>query len=63
MRTAPVELDSINVRAYRRTPLWRRLWAVAAASTLTVVTGAILAVVVAAGLVFAVITLTDMLRN
>ena len=56
-------VDSIAVRAYRRTPLWRRVWAVVAASTLTAITGAVVAIVVSAGLVFVVVTLTDMLRS
>lgn len=48
---------------YRGAPLWRRLWAVVAASTLAMVTGAVIAIVLAAGIAYTVVTLTDMLRR
>lgn len=62
-RRPPVPLEPVAVRPYRRTPVWRRIWAILAAGTLTAVTGAILAIVVSAALAFVVITLTDMLGN
>ncbi len=48
---------------YRGTPLWRRIWAVLAASTLAMITGAIIAILLAAGIAYTVVTLTDMLRR
>lgn len=51
------------VRSYRRTPIWRRIWALVAASTLTAVTGAVVAIMVSAALAYVVITLSDLLGN
>jgi hypothetical protein len=48
---------------YRGTPLWRRIWAVLAASTLAMISGAIIAILLAAGIAYTVVTLTDMLRR
>lgn len=62
-RRVPVEVEPIAVRPYRRTPLWRRIWAVVAASTLTAVTGAVLAIALSAAVAYVVITLTDMLGS
>ena len=58
-----VEVQTTPSTAYRGTPLWRRIWAVFAASTLAAVTGTILAILIAAGLAYTVVTLTDMLRR
>lgn len=62
-RRAPIEVEPIAVRPYRRTPLWRRIWAVVATSTLTAVTGAVLAIALSAAVAYVVITLTDMLGS
>lgn len=62
-RRAPVEVEPIAVRRYRRTPLWRRVWAIVAASTLTAVTGAVLAIALSAAVAYVVITLTDLLGS
>lgn len=59
----PVEVQTTPSTPYRGTPLWRRIWAVVAASTLAAVTGTIVAILVAAGLAYTVVTLTDMLRR
>lgn len=46
-----------------RTALWRRVWAVIASSTIAVVSGAVIATLVAGGLAYTVITLTTRLRR
>lgn len=56
MTTAPTRL-------HRRTPIWRKLWAIVASGTIGVVLGAVLATVVSAGLAWTVVTLTHMLRR
>ncbi len=63
VRRAPVDVEPVAVRSYRRTPIWRRIWALVAASTLTAVTGAVVAIVVSAALAYVVITLSDLLGN
>lgn len=50
-------------RLHRRTPIWRKLWAIIASGTIGVVLGAVLATVVSAGLAWTVVTLTHMLRR
>jgi hypothetical protein len=62
-RRAPIEVEPVAVRSYRRTPIWRRIWALLAASTLTAVTGAVVAIVLSAALAYVVITLSDLLGN
>jgi hypothetical protein len=62
-RRLPVEVEPVAVRPYRRTPVWRRIWALIAASTLTAITGAVLAIVLAAAVTYVVITLTELLGN
>ncbi len=56
MTTAPTRL-------HRRTPIWRRLWAIVASGAIGVVMGAVIAIVVSAALGWTVVTLTDMLRR
>jgi hypothetical protein len=48
---------------YRRAGLVRRTWAALSSSVLAVVTGAVLATVVAFGTALLVTTLTDLLKN
>lgn len=48
---------------HQRTPMWRKVWALVASSTLAVVIGAVIATVVSFGIAFTVIRLTDMLRR
>jgi hypothetical protein len=48
---------------YRRTALWRRLWAVVAGSTLALIAGAVAATVVGFGASWVVITLSRMLKK
>lgn len=48
---------------YRRPNVLRRIWAIVASSGLAVIIGAVLAIVVAFGLAYAVVTLTDLLKQ
>ena len=48
---------------YKRPSLLRRIWAVVAGSGIAVVTGALLAIVVAFTSAYLVITLTDLLKQ
>jgi hypothetical protein len=58
-----VRVETTSTTLHRRTPIWRRIWAVVASGVLGVVTGAVLATVIAAGIAWTVITLSDMLRQ
>jgi ABC-type nitrate/sulfonate/bicarbonate transport system permease component len=58
-----IELAEVEAALHQRTPMWRKIWALAASSTLAVVIGAIIATVVSFGIAFTVIRLTDMLRR
>jgi ABC-type nitrate/sulfonate/bicarbonate transport system permease component len=59
----PIELFESATEMHQRTPLWRRVVAVFASSAIAIVTGAVIATIVAAGLAFGVVRLTDMLRR
>jgi hypothetical protein len=48
---------------YRRTPIWRRLWAFGSTGFLTVLTGAIIAIVSAYAISLAVTTLSSLLKR
>jgi hypothetical protein len=48
---------------HRRTEWWRKVWALGAGSTLTVVTGMIVATLVGFGASWIVITLSHMLKK
>ncbi len=52
-----------NAPLDRRTPLWRRLWAVIAGSTMALVTGAVAATLIGFGASWIVITLSHMLKK
>lgn len=60
---APVYVAEQPVPLHERPWLWRRVWAVVASGGLALVTGAVIATVVSAGIAYTVITLTDMLRK
>lgn len=49
--------------SYRRTPIWRRVWSLGSASFLTVLTGAIIAIVIAFAVSWGVTTLSDLLKR
>jgi hypothetical protein len=48
---------------HRRTPLWRRAWALVAGSTLAVITGMVAATLIGFGASWVVITLSHMLKK
>ncbi len=47
----------------KRSPWWRRLWAIAASGALAVWVGAVVATIVGFGVAWLVITLTDLLKQ
>ena len=59
----PVELADGEAYLHHRTSLARKISAAVASSALAMVIGAIIATVVAFGIAFTVIRLTDMLRQ
>lgn len=56
-------MAEVATEMHRRTPVWRRVYAVTAGSVIAVVTGAVLATFIAAAIAYSVVTLTDMLRR
>lgn len=60
---AAIDLAEVDADLHHRTPIWRKVWAIAASSTLALVIGAIIATLVSFGIAFTVIRLTDMLRR
>ncbi|MGZ4671603.1 MAG: hypothetical protein ACXV8K_02975 [Ilumatobacteraceae bacterium] len=52
-----------EVPLYRPTPLWRRIWAVVAGSTMAVITGAAAATLIGFAASWIVITLSHMLKK
>lgn len=59
----PIGVAETTVPLYRRPNVIRRVWAVIASSGIAIVMGAVLAIVTAFALSFAVITLTDLLKQ
>jgi hypothetical protein len=59
----PIGIAETTTSLYKRPNLLRRVWAVVAGTGLAVVIGAVLAVVVAFGTAYLVITLTDLLKQ
>ncbi len=49
--------------SYRRAPIWKRLWALATTGALSVLTGTVIAIVVAVGVSWGVTTLSDLLKR
>jgi len=60
---AGIAVTELAAPTYRRTPIWRRLWALSATSFLTVLTGAIIAIVSAFAISWAVTTLSSLLKS
>jgi hypothetical protein len=52
-----------DVPLERRTPVWRRVWAIVAGSTMALVTGAVAATLIGFGASWLVITLSHMLKK
>lgn len=59
----PVPIAETTTTLYRRPGPLRRLWSVLAGSGLAILIGAVLAVVIAFGTGYLVITLTDLLKQ
>ena len=53
----------VETPLHRRTPLWRKVWALVAGSTMAVVTGMIAATLIGLGASWIVITLSHMLKK
>ncbi len=60
---APVPIAETTTSLYRRPGPLRRVWAVVASSGIALVIGAVLAIVVAFGTGYLVVTLTDLLKQ
>ena len=58
-----IVVTEVGAPTYRRTPIWRKVWALGSAGFLTVLTGAIIAIVVAFAVSSAVTTLSDLLKR
>jgi hypothetical protein len=59
----PIEVFEAATEMHRPTPVWRRILAVFGGSAIAVITGAVVATLVAAAIGYSVVTLTDMLRR
>jgi ABC-type nitrate/sulfonate/bicarbonate transport system permease component len=59
----PIPIAETTTSLYKRPGLVRRLWAIAAGSVLSIVIGAVLAIVIAFAASWLVITLTDLLKQ
>lgn len=59
----PVGIAETTVPLYKRPGILRRLWAIVASSGIALVLGAVLATIVAFGLAYIVVTLTDLLKQ
>ena len=62
-RWEPVPIAETTTTLYKRPGLVRRLWSALAGSALAIVIGAVLAIVLAFGTGYLVITLTDLLKQ
>jgi len=62
-RWEPVPISETSTSLYKRPGPLRRLWAAVASSAIAILIGAVLAVVIAFGTAFAIITLTDLLKQ
>ena len=62
-RWVPIGVGETTVSLYKRPNLVRRLWAVVASSTLAIVIGATFAIIIAFGVSYVVVTLTDLLKQ
>ena len=62
-KRVPIGIAETTVALYRRPNVVRRVWAVVASSGIAIVIGAVLAIVIAFGVAYAVITLTDLLKQ
>jgi hypothetical protein len=58
-----LEVAEVKAPMAKRSPWWRRLWAIAASGALAVWVGAVVATIVGFGVAWLVITLTDLLKQ
>ena len=58
-----IPVSEVAVPTYRRTALWKRVWALATTSSLAVLTGTLIAIVIAVGVSWGVTTLSGMLKR
>lgn len=56
-------VTEVETELHRRTPLWRRLWAVVASSTLALISGMVAATLLGFGASWIVVTLSHMLKK
>lgn len=59
----PIGIAEATVPLYKRPNIFRRVWAAVASAGIAVVIGAVLAIVIAFGSAYVVITLTDLLKS
>lgn len=59
----PIGVGETTVPLYRRPNVVRRIWAVFASSAMSIIIGAMLAIIIAFALSYLVITLTDLLKQ
>jgi hypothetical protein len=62
-RLPGIEVDELAAPAYHPTPMLKRFWALASASALSMLIGALAAIALAVSLSWFVTTLSDMLRR
>lgn len=62
-RWVPIGVGETTVPLYKRPNILRRLWAIVASSTLAIVIGAVFAIIIAFGVAYVVVTLTDLLKQ
>ena len=62
-RWVPIGVGETTAPLYKRPNIGRRLWAVVASSTIAIVIGASFAIIIAFGVSYVVVTLTDLLKQ
>ncbi len=58
-----IVVTELATPSYRRTPIWRRVWALGSTSFLTLLSGAVIAIVIAFSLSWIVTTLSELLKQ
>ena len=62
-RWVPIGVGETTVPLYKRPNVLRRIWAVVASSAIAIMIGTVLAIIIAFGVSYIVITLTDLLKQ
>jgi hypothetical protein len=60
---AGIGVTELATPSYRRTPMWRRVWALGSTGFLTILTGTLVAIIVAYSVSWIVTTLSELLKN